>query len=146
MRAEDAAEVLAARGHSPIEALGDALWQSTQAFTLVAGDKVLCMTGLIPLHLHNVQAANAWLLTGDAVESHKVAFLRASRFAITLYLEEYPVLVNYIDARYSRALAWAKWLGFDVCEARPYGIDGEPFHEISLRRTPWAEASQAAGQ
>lgn len=76
----------------------------------------------------------AWALTGKAVDACPFGYLRHSRAAVKCLLDYCPVLHNQIDARYAKALRWAKWCGFTLGEPvglPPYGL---PFVRAELRR------------
>ena len=55
-----------------------------------------------------------WLLTTAAVERCRVAFARSMRELLAQALRITPRLENVVDARYTRAIALAHWLGFHV--------------------------------
>jgi hypothetical protein len=76
---------------------------------------------------------NAWLVTTNVVDRHKVSFVRASRIALAHLMERYEYLECLVDARYEGALRWAAALGFQVGELCP---DPAPpgFKNISIRR------------
>jgi hypothetical protein len=49
--------------------------------------------------------------------------------------ESFPCeVVNYVDARNVRAVKWFKWLGFEVSEPEPFGLNGELFHRFTNAR------------
>jgi hypothetical protein len=73
-----------------------------------------------------------WFITGQKFIERPRAFARPARAVMAQLLERYPILVNYIDARYEAAVRWAKWLGFRVGEPVPYGPAGMPFHPARL--------------
>lgn len=55
-----------------------------------------------------------WLLTAAAVERHPIAFGRETKRLIKRGLALAPRLENVVDARYTRAIKWIRWLGFTV--------------------------------
>lgn len=139
MRAEDCAEVRAT-GMEPAAALEQSLGLSLEAYAVEFDDELAGLFGVAPgpgTVLGGEEYAVAWLLTGGAVSRHPVAFARASRMVVGGLLERHPLLVNFIDARYLRALCWARWLGADVREAILFG-SGLPFHPVIFRRATWA--------
>jgi len=60
-----------------------------------------------------------WLFTGRALQHHKKEFLRLSRASIAIMESTTPRLVIMVDARYAKAIRWAKWLGFEFSDPRP---------------------------
>jgi hypothetical protein len=133
MRPEDAAEVLAFGGYSPLAALLDSLRLSDRAYAILFDGELAGLFGIVPGPFL-VGEAVPWLLTGDAIERHPVSFWRASREVVAYWSKRYPVLVQWVDARYARALRWAERLGFNVESPAPLVSGGLPFCRISLRR------------
>jgi hypothetical protein len=133
MREEDAAEVLASGGCTPIEALMDCLTMSgDEAWSAMIGEQVMAMFGIVPQSLVT-GAAVPWLLTSALVDRYPKAFFHASRLILRgLILPKYPYLTNMVDARYEKALRWARRLGFTVHPAEPIGPCSMPFHRIEI--------------
>lgn len=137
MRAEDAAECMAyGIFESPRAAVLLSLEKSEAAWTLMLGGEVAALFGVAPAVGPDFpdDCGEAWALTGDVVARHRKAFLRASKAAIQLLLGQRSRLVSHIDASYLSAIRWAAWLGFDVGAPEPFGVSGEPFCFVSLRR------------
>lgn len=139
MRPEDAAEVWASGGYPPLDVLLEALNFSDVAYTLFLDGEVAAMWGVGPAMKPTLLAGRwlgvPWLLTGRAVTKHPGAFLRACRACLPLLLQRYPVLVQWVDARYVAAVRWVRWLGFEVGEPVPFGVSGLPFHPVRIRRS-----------
>lgn len=75
-----------------------------------------------------------WMLSAQACTRHPREFLTTSRGVLELLLTEWDVLTNWIDARYTGALRWAKWLGFEIEPPAPYGPLGAPFCRFTVGR------------
>lgn len=133
LRAEDVAEVLAAAGETPLQALLGSLERSSCAWALFLDDQVAALWGLVPIP-GVAGVAAVWMLGSDSLTHHALTFWRLCRREVPRLLELVPVIVNLVDARYERALRWARRLGFEVLEARPFGPQGLPFHPIVARR------------
>lgn len=133
MRAEDRAEVWASQHLTPAEALEASLRHSVMAFTFEIIGMPAAMFGLIPGSIIGGRAC-VWLLTGEACDRIPVTFLKLSRKMISRFLELYPVMENWIDARYERAVKWARLCGAEVEDAAPWGAEGLPFHHVVFRR------------
>lgn len=131
MRPADVAEVLASDGHTPGEAVRYAIASSTEAWAWLVDGEVAAIWGLGLLSFLG-DIWTPWLLTSDLVEHHRKAFLRACREQLA-QLRRHHVLINFIDARHTRALRWVRALGFEVADAAPYGASGLPFHRVILR-------------
>lgn len=138
LRPEDAAEVLASGGFTPLEALTASLAASDEAFALLFDGEVVALWGVAPIRaglLGPPVAGAVWLLGSPALSKHRRHWLRLCRPAVAGMLHRWGVLVNAVDARYGAALRWARWLGFTVGEPEPRGVNGEMFCRIEIRRT-----------
>lgn len=147
MRHEDAAEVRAAFGVTPLEALRKSIEVSAFACTAELGGEVAAIFGIEDGPRRSLLGPReydvVWLLTGRACAKYPRAFFRASRRVLTAFLELRPVLANMIDARYSAALRWARHLGAEVRPAQPWGVEDLPFHPVIWRRSSWAQQQPA---
>lgn len=68
-----------------------------------------------------------WAVFTTAIDRHPLIFLRGSKRIADTW--EGPLL-NYVDARNVLTIKWLKWLGFEVDESEPLGINGELFHRF----------------
>ena len=132
-RQSDIDELQAAAGLTPAEAMSGGLCESTKTWTGYLNGIPCCMFGVAPVDGADEIGA-CWMTGTDLIERHPRAFLEGSRRAFREMLEVYPTLINYVDARHSKALRWLRWLGAEVNEARPYGVEGLPFHFFQVRR------------
>ena len=78
---------------------------------------------------------NPWLVCREDIADYAFVFLKTFKRAIRAMQEAYDILVGEIDARNIEVLNMCKWAGFEIEEARPYGIDKLPFHRIVLKRS-----------
>lgn len=128
MRQADKDEVLASGGFRPAQALRACLRRSEVARTVFVGDEALAMFGVIA----GDPVSTPWLLTTTAVDRYPMAFWRASKLVVPELRALYPLMAQAIDVRYTRAVSWARRLGFAVGEPVAYGMAGLPFHPIAL--------------
>lgn len=133
MRKKDAAECFAAKGASPLEALEFSLQTSEYKKAWLINGQVAAIWGVAE-YPEAPGVGAAWLLTSDLVEQYPQAFMRLCRRELATMLGQWAGLVNAIDARYERAIEWAKRLGFHVHPAEPFGASGLLFHQISIGR------------
>jgi hypothetical protein len=132
MRPEDAAEVRASGGYSPVRALWESLVLSTEAYALLFDHQVAAIWGVVQTQPR--REGVAWMMSGRVVLAHRREFLRLSKVVLRDLLQRYPVLWNFIDARYEAALRWAQWLGGELRAAVPHGLEQRPFHPVVFRR------------
>lgn len=129
-READRAEFQAIQGWSVLDELRRAVELSyyCRAFYL-QGE----LAGIFGCIRHDEDTGWPWLISGAAVDKGRKAFLIACREQVAIMRRNHPVLLNFTDARYSRALAWMRWMGFEMHAAVPYGVNGEPFHPFTMR-------------
>lgn len=131
LREPDRQEVLAL-GVEPQEALQLSLQNSTMAFTAFNNGNPLAMFGVAPVTILGDRAI-VWLLTTNEVNKCKKTFAKYSRLFRDYFLQHYPILENYVDARYKTSINWLKWCGaeFGHTLMTPSGI---PFIHFTIKR------------
>lgn len=136
MRAADVAEILAASGSTPLEALLEGVAKSEVAATALFNGEVACMWGVVPLRESVIagRIGAGWLLTSDLVERHPREFWRGCRRELLRLFGLYDQLINAIDARHVQALRWGRRLGFRLEEPTVFGSDGLPFCWFRVRK------------
>lgn len=75
-----------------------------------------------------------WLLTSPACENvSSLKFARIYKEEVGKMLELFPLLVNVVDARYTKAVRLLEIAGFHLEEPQPFGRYGALFRRFSLR-------------
>ena len=74
-----------------------------------------------------------WALGTDECTKHPREMLVFGREKLREMLNVYPVLENYCDARYKKALRWLEKIGFQVSAPVKWGINGELFCKITAK-------------
>lgn len=97
------------------------------AQTIYFNDEPAAMWGISHFEDHNV----VWAVFTKAIERHPIAFLRESKRLADAFTFE---VVNYVDVRNTKAVKWFRWLGFEVSDPVPYGLNGELFHRFTNAR------------
>jgi hypothetical protein len=123
MRREDSTEILAL-GYSPIQALRAALKESAVAETAILGDSIVALWGATP-QTQLGHKALMWMLGTDLVPKHPRELLRGSKSFIDHVHRTYPLLECLVDTRYTKAVRWIHWMGFQTCFEFP--INGVQF-------------------
>jgi hypothetical protein len=140
LRAGELDELVAQGFPSAEQALVDGICDSDEACTVFDGDKLVAMFGVAPDRTAQVTVVGGrrvgvvWFLTGEGFQRSVRRGLRVARRAVAAMLGLYPVLITVIDARYLGAVRWARWLGFTIGIAVPWGPLGMPFHPAVIRR------------
>jgi hypothetical protein len=132
MRPEDAAEVMALDGCSPVEAIIESWASSKETWTGRINGEVAAMFGvaLHPMGSTLAPVGVAWALTTPVVDLYPVAFYRHSKRVVEGFAARHGMLINYVDARYGKAVAWLRRLGFVIHPPLKLGQNGELFHPI----------------
>jgi hypothetical protein len=132
MRRADREEVWAAAGLRPLAALERSLDASCLAWTWLVDGRPACMFGLATASLMS-GIGEPWMLTSELILSHQTAFLRHYRPFLAEMRALFPVLTNWVDARYIASIKWLQWMGFEIHAAEPYGPFGMLFHRFDMR-------------
>ena len=130
MREEEVLEVRAALDLGPEEALLKLMRSSLFSCAVYFDGELCTIFGIIEA----IDGAGfPWLLSSTAVERHPLAFWRTSKDVLARMRRLFPVLVQFVDARYTRCHSWAQRLGFTLGPAEPHGVAGLPFHPLAIR-------------
>lgn len=79
-------------------------------------------------------AGLVWALGTDDCGRVPKVMVKAGRLAVKLFSERYPVLENWCDARYEKALNWLQRLGFEIGDPEPRGPKGALFRKLRYER------------
>ena len=112
-------------------ALEQSMQRSPLCWVGCADGEVACIFGVSPLSLVGGQGA-PWLLGTPLVERHRGAFIRRNPAYIARMLAAFPHLLNIVDARNIKSIAWLRKLGFTIHPTMPAGVSGMPFHPFSM--------------
>lgn len=129
-RAEDRIEFECIEGRSLEQELQFSLDSSSAAHALIIGGELVSIFGEVDM---GEGVGVPWMISTTALDRHRRAFLTRCDQQIASMRERYKLLINYTDARYTKALDWMQWMGFHMHPAIPYGVNQEPFHPFTLR-------------
>lgn len=118
--------------HGPDLDFGDCLrvcvLASEECHVLTApGGEPVALFGLAPVSLLGGMAC-PWLLGTDAFTDYPRDIVVLGKRMVQRWGRRYDQLVNYVDARNVRSLAWLQHIGFRVFAPEPWGVEGLPFH------------------
>ena len=132
IREADRQELWAAACLTPEQALWKSLAASSVAWTGLYDSIPVCMFGVAGgSELSGV--GMPWMIGTKLVDRYAVQFLRRNKAKVREMLDLYPQLLNYVDARNTRAIRWLKWLGFKLGNPVPYGPYSMPFLSFEMR-------------
>ena len=121
VRQEDEAELWDFACVTPAQAMYYGLNQARIVKTGFIDGEAVCMLGC-----NTVSAVSGvgrpWMVGTELLDKYAMAFLRRCRPVVAEMLSDYKRLENYIDARNVKAIAWLRWLGFEMGEPEPMGI------------------------
>jgi hypothetical protein len=131
-RPADVAELWAQARSTPLESMARGIERSVFALTALFDGVPVAMFGVV-LASALTGRGTPWMIATRQLDRHQRQFLRACLPAVAEMSRMFPVLVNEVDARNTKAIRWLAWLGFTIHPARPAGPDGLPFHPFEKR-------------
>lgn len=131
MRKPDEEEVWAAAHMTPVQAVLHSCSGCKPKVGLADGRPV-CLFG-VSSNTALSFTGTPWMLATDELELHQKPFIRRCRPVMAEMKEEFDLLRNWVDARNTIAIRWLEWLGFEVHEPQPFGVEGLPFHLFEMR-------------
>lgn len=131
LREEDEAEIRAASGLSPVEALLVGLRCSAVCLTICespSGEPV----GITGVSQEDELLGYPWMLATPKLFAVRSTFIRHSRTIVDLYNSRWPLLANVVDERNDRHLQWLRFCGFHfLARHENYGPESRPFIEFA---------------
>lgn len=131
MREADADEAKALGG-IPRYLLRASFRSSLYARTAFIGKEIAAMWGVNGDILGDV--GRPWLVTAPIIETKPIAFIREAKHELEAMLYLKPILENYVDARYHKAVRLLEVLGFHVDDPAPFGKRNALFRRFSVVR------------
>ncbi len=138
LRPEELAELEASGVVDPLEMMLFGVRTSDRCLAVLLHGQVGAILGVgAPRSvLGKPRVGQLWFLTGTPFLEHPRPFMRVARQAVAMLLEEYPVVHNIIDGRYTGALLVADSLGAEFGNPIAYGPHSIPFVPFCIRREP----------
>jgi len=131
LRKADLEEIAHGSGMPPELALRYSFAVSDFCYTVWMGDEIVFIFGVVGEDGHY---GVPWMMASDLLLQVKREFIKECRRFVEVMLERYHHLENWVWAGNKIHIYWLEWLGFTMCPAEPFGIDGEPFHRFYLTR------------
>ena len=126
-------ELRASHGPCVLETIALCIQRSSEAIVFHEEDKILGIAGVVERSVVGGMAS-PWLLTSIYALNYPRTILKETKYYVNKWADDYDTLISYIDSRYDTSLRWAKWAGFTIHPPVPYGINGELFNPIEIRR------------
>lgn len=132
LRDADNEEIIALVGEDGVfGAVVSSAQTSSEAWTLVADGQPIAVFGVAPADMKGVGIP--WMVGTPGVTRHRRAFMRLCSVYIPKMLALFPTLVNIVDARNRRSIAWLHRMGFTFGAPTPFGVEGRPFYPFSMK-------------
>jgi len=131
LRGVDLREIAATSLAPPAGAIARCLAASDRTWVGLLDGEPMFISGISRANFMSARRA-PWLLGTPLIDTNPRPFLRYTRAAMPGLLAAHPWMENHIDARSTRTIAWLRWLGFVIHDAKPYGALGRPFHRFSI--------------
>ena len=106
-------QIAAVEGVGPAAVLERNLTVSDRAWTGWIGGDIAAIFGVAPMALLS-DTGVPWMIGGRGIDRHPLAFVRQSRAVVDDMQRGYALLHGYVRASHDAAIAWARWLGFEV--------------------------------
>lgn len=132
MRDDDKAEVYAASGSTPHEALVTSVRRSKAAVVVRHEGVPLVAYGLVKPSILS-STGIIWMLGTNQSLDYPRAFMVYTRIAIKEMLLECDELMNYVHDENITSIKWLKALGFEMGEPEPYGPFDAKFRKFYMR-------------
>jgi len=134
MRWQDELETRSATGMERRDVLRQSVAASSDVYAVEVDGAVVAIFGVAPCALLSA-TASPWLLAGKGFPgAHAKTLLRESQYFVAQWLERFPILENYVDARNTPSLRYLKSLGAVFDPPAPYGPYGTHFIRFEFRR------------
>ena len=128
LRERDAAEVYASGGFTPERALRASVTASELAWTALFDGRPEVMWGAAPYLYNDGNMGVVWLLSSDEMYRVPGRFIEESHNYVSIMLERFDTLFNYVHAANIKSQQWLEMLGFHAVSRNDnYGHAGESF-------------------
>ena len=133
LREADRQELIAS-GEDPEDAIRRSVCDSVWTVAVRIDGKLAAITGLAPINGLLGSQASPWMLGTPHVDKYPSVLVKVGRLYSGAMLEQYPHLLNFVDARNTRSIRWLKRLGFTIHPAHVFGGRAHPFHLFEMRK------------
>lgn len=128
-RQSDKDEVFLFSGKTIGEVLNDTPNLEKDADVWVVEGKITAIFGVTEWGKDNI----IWMIATDEFEKHTRTFKDGCKEVFSKMIEGHDYLYNYVHAKHKRAIKWLKWLGAEILEPKPIGLNGELFCKFEIK-------------
>lgn len=133
IRQADRDECDALFGEGQIEdGLRKSIASSFLLWTYTVDENVAAIFGVCPATTLMGDMGVPWLVGTPLIDRSRGAFVKLSPRYISAMNMAFPRLLNVVDARNVKSIAWLKRMGFTLLDPVPVGVGQMPFHPFFL--------------
>lgn len=119
-------------GVSAYYVLGQSFAASRASWAAVVDGEVIAMFGVVPRE--EPGTGRPWMIGTKHLTKHRYTFGKGCGDVIEAMLDTFPRLENIVDRRNRTAIAWLKWLGFELGETVITGEKALPYITFRMER------------
>ena len=132
LRSKDAQEVLASGFKTEGDAVEYSFCASSLCLAVEREGVPVAVFGIVPGR-NAQERSQVWFLGTDGLSKMKKTFVTLSHVIIETFLRHHPVLINWVDARYTETVRWLECCGATFEDPMPLTDGGIPFRKFVLR-------------
>jgi len=130
LRQREAMEIWGYDNSLPVEGVTKSFNKSVVKMTIEHDGVPVCLFGIMLIN----GIATLWLMPTDQLSSIGRIFVRNTKLWLKKMLENYPILVAYVDFRNDESKRWLRWVGGKECGKVFMGISNSPFIKFEFRK------------
>lgn len=128
IRKEDAVEIKASGNFYAETATRCSINRSVEAWGAYKDGKLLAVFGIAVQS--NLQVP--WILSTVHVDEFPLTYWRCCKKVVSAWRDRYPLMMNMVHGRYTRALRWVERLGFVLSPPEKWGTHGDLFCQATM--------------
>lgn len=128
LRECDKLEIYASTGMDTASALAASVGMGNAFIAFIDGE----FTALFgcPTTSSLPRTGRPWMVGSKVLDRNPTTVGVHNRLFVQQWQDQHDLLVNHVDARNKKAIAWLTWLGFTLEASRPHGPFNVPFHRF----------------
>jgi len=132
LRAQDFDELYLFNGVNPFDVVLESWVMSSKRWIVLnKNDVAVAVLGVRPLDMYS-DIGIPWLIGTKGLEKMKKFFVKYSKMILEEMKKGFKILINFVDAKYLKAVKWLDWCGFIIDDPIPCGAFKLPFHRFYM--------------
>ena len=129
-RQSDKDEVFLFSGRTIGEVLSETPGVDKDADVWIVNDKPVAIFGVTTWEKGN---SVIWMLATEDFDKYAKMFRVKCKEVFGKMIEGHDYLYNYVHAKHRKAIKWLQWLGAEILEPEPIGLNGELFCKFEIK-------------